>query len=485
MTKRLSRRQVLAGAGTAVGAAALAACGATPTPQIVEKVVTQVVEREVTKIVEGTAQVVKETVVVENTVVVEKEVTVAAASAERIVLRYLFDDSPGERQMAKINKVDYEELHPEVEVHPEVVGQDWEQKTLASVVAGTAQDIIIGWTENFVGFRGKGVFEDITDAVTTWPDLDDFWPAAFQEAALFDGKYYGVPYCYDPVTMEYFHKSRFDEAGMPYPNGEWTYDDLKADAIAMTKRDASGNVTQWGYNGSETSYGGGYRRAFSIIYAYGGRKYNDDMTHFMFGEPEAMEAINLLYDMEVKEGCQPTPEMKGSFNDAQLFASGQVAMTNSGPWDIATYQEMIQEAELKDQWDIFGPPTGPGGRFIWTVGNDWGIYSGSPHKEEALDLLYFLTDADRAKLVGSLGKRTPARKSAADSFVTPGRPENQIAFPEALAYAFTPPYHPTREAEIRDTIIPYWESIFITQKRTPEEAMALCVADVDKLLTEV
>jgi multiple sugar transport system substrate-binding protein len=487
-SRKLDRRTFLRSAalmgGTAVGAAALAACGATPTPQVVEKVVTSVVEKEVTKIVEGTAQVVKETVVVESTVVVEKEVTVQAAPAQKITLRYLFDDTPGERMMHKVNKVDYEEAHPDVVIQPEPVPDGFEQKVYAAVVAGTSWDILIGWTENFVGFRSKGVFQDITDTVKSWPDLDDFWPAAFNEMALFEGKYYGVPYCYDPVTMEFYHKSLFDEAGLAYPNDKWTYDDLKADAIALTKKDASGNVIQWGYDASDTYYGGGFRRAFTIIWAFGGRQFSDDFKHFMFGEKEAMDAINWLYDVEVTNGCQPTPEMKGSINDAQLFASGKAAITNTGPWDIATYQEMIQDEKLKSQWDIFGPPTGPKGRFMWTVGNDWGVWSGSKYKKEATDLLYWLTDKDRAKLIGSVGKRTPSRKSAAASFVTPGKPDNQIAFPDALSYAFTPPYHPTLSAKVRDIVIPYWESIFLTRKRTPEEAMKLCVADVDKLLAE-
>jgi hypothetical protein len=61
MTRRQALKSLLA---LGVGAAALAACGATPTPQVVEKVV----EKEVTKIVEGTPQVVKETSVVEKIV---------------------------------------------------------------------------------------------------------------------------------------------------------------------------------------------------------------------------------------------------------------------------------------------------------------------------------------------------------------------------------------------------------------------------------
>lgn len=75
---RWTRRRFLAGAGVGLAGAALAACGATPTPQVVEK--------EVTKIVQGTPEVVKETVVVAGTPQVVKEtVVVEVTQAPKVV----------------------------------------------------------------------------------------------------------------------------------------------------------------------------------------------------------------------------------------------------------------------------------------------------------------------------------------------------------------------------------------------------------------
>jgi hypothetical protein len=90
MSKRIISRRVILGLSATAGiSAVLAACGATPTPQVIEKVV----EREVTKIVEGTPQVVVETVVVQETVVVKETVQVAAPTAAAqgpIVLKMLW-----------------------------------------------------------------------------------------------------------------------------------------------------------------------------------------------------------------------------------------------------------------------------------------------------------------------------------------------------------------------------------------------------------
>jgi ABC-type glycerol-3-phosphate transport system substrate-binding protein len=101
-----------------------------------------------------------------------------------------------------------------------------------------------------------------------------------------------------------------------------------------------------------------------------------------------------------------------------------------------------------------------------------------------MDLLQFLTDKDRAKLVGTTGRRVPARKSAADSFIVSGMPDNQKAFTESLNYAVTPPVHPTQEAKIADLVSAAWESVVLTEKATPEEAMKSACAEVDKLLQQ-
>ena len=74
--RNLSRRRLLAGMGVAGAAGALAACGATPTPQVIEKVVKETVEVE--KIVEQTVEVEKVT-----TQIVEKEVVVTATPSPK------------------------------------------------------------------------------------------------------------------------------------------------------------------------------------------------------------------------------------------------------------------------------------------------------------------------------------------------------------------------------------------------------------------
>ncbi|NPV06924.1 MAG: sugar ABC transporter substrate-binding protein [Anaerolineae bacterium] len=408
-----------------------------------------------------------------------------AAPAERIVLRYTYDETPGETTWNAKIKADYEAANPGIEVRPEPSVEGWVEKTIAAMVAGTAPDILIAWGSIFASFASRGGYEDITDTVKAWPDYDDFWPNAINELGVMDGKIYAVPYCFDPVTIFYYHEKLLDEAGVPYPNDTWTYDDFMQSCIALTKKDESGKVVQWGFNGSETTSSGGLGRAMAAVWAYGGDKYNEDMTRCLLAEPEALEAINLFWRLKSEYQASPTPEQMGGMSYYQMFASGQCAMQTTGPWAITTYLEMIQDPELANQWEVGPPPSGPKGRFAVGSGNLWGLWSGGQHKPEALALLRFMTDPDRAKEVGSIANRVPARKSAADSFGDPDkRPENESVFPAALEYALPIKYHPTKDAEVSDIIATAWEEFMILEKRTPEEALTEACAKVDKLLQE-
>jgi len=461
--KGFSRRDFLRLSGVAATGAFVAAC-APAAPQTVEKTV----------VVEKTVEVEKE---------VEVEITSTPAPAEEIVLRFLYDATPDEVAWHEKTEADFEALHPNIDIQPEPTLENWREKALAAMVAGTAPDLLIAWTSNFVAFASRGAYMDITDFVKGWSDFDDFWPGGIKECTI-DGKIYAVPYCYDPVTLYFYNGILLEEEGISPPDDTWTYDDFRENVLALTKKDDDGNVVQWGFGGAEAVYTWGWKRAYPVIYAYGGRVYNDDMTHCTIAEPEALEGINLIWDLKVKHGAAPTPAMVGDMAEGQMFASGLIAYETDGPWKIGSMREMVSDPELEQRWDVGHSPWGPAGRFVWAVGNNWGIWNGTKHPDEAMELLQFLTDADRAKEVGTIAHRVPARESAADSFGDFGPPDNQGLIPQTLAYAISPPVHPTKGAEINDVLTAAWEKFMILEQGTPEEALSEAVAKVDALLAE-
>jgi ABC-type glycerol-3-phosphate transport system substrate-binding protein len=88
-----------------------------------------------------------------------------------------------------------------------------------------------------------GYFLDLSPLVASDFDLDvsDFYPAAW-DAFQWDRGVWGFPAVADILLLVY-NPAKFDEIGLPYPDGSWTLDDLAAAADFLTVKDPSGQVT--------------------------------------------------------------------------------------------------------------------------------------------------------------------------------------------------------------------------------------------------
>jgi multiple sugar transport system substrate-binding protein len=413
--------------------------------------------------------------------------TTAPQTAGKVTLRYTYDNTPGEKDLAAQVQRDYAKMQPGVTLQPEIVVDNWDQKTIAELVAGTAPDILLGYGSTFSAFASKGAFLDITEMIKGWDstyNVDDLYPVAMQELQI-KGKQYGIPYCFDPVSVFFYMKPTLDAANVAYPNDKWTYDDMQKDFVALTKKDSSGKVVQWGFNGAECIADWGYVRMYPAIWAYGGDKYNADMTKCLLDSPEALQAMTMFYNLKFKENTAPTTGDIGKLSYYQMFASGQCAMQTTGPWAISTYHDMIQDAKFKDQWDVGHSPNGPKGRFMYAAGNDWGLNKAGKNLKQAEQLLQYLTGPDVSKEVGSIGRRVPARKSAGNAFVVANsKPASQSVFPDSLQYARFEQLHPTQEAKISQILTTAWGNVILTNKGTPEQIIPDAVKQVNQLLSQ-
>src|SRR6476661_6361358 len=87
-------------------------------------------------------------------------------------------------------------------------------------------------------------FDDLikTDADRAW--LKSFYPA-FMENSQTGGKTWGIPFQRSTIVL-YYNKDAFKEAGLDPNRPPGTWKEMADYAAKLTKRDAAGNVTQWG-----------------------------------------------------------------------------------------------------------------------------------------------------------------------------------------------------------------------------------------------
>lgn len=130
----------------------------------------------------------------------------------------------------------------------------------------------------------------------------DVMGTSIEETMNIDGDYYAIPYC-NNINMVWFNKNMFDEAGVPYPQQGWTWEDFRQTAIKLTHGEGADKVYGAMMDLCEPSGGDYYwdliARQKLGAFAY----YNDDFTATTFGTPEMKESLDFFYKLSQEDGC--------------------------------------------------------------------------------------------------------------------------------------------------------------------------------------
>jgi len=403
LRRRLDRRTFLRSAAMLGGATVLAACGATPTPQVVEKVITQVVKEtsvvEVTKVVAGTPEVIKETVVV------EKQVTAAPAPQQPVTIRHGWW-IPGDMEWAKVmDRVakKFMENNPDIKVQIESSGwSDYWQRVQVQMAGGEGMDVMWMSGAYFANLMGKKGILELTPYVqrdnfdySLYITQDDFFP---------DGKTWTMPYTGWGGQLITYNMNAFDEAGVAYPTNEWTWDDWAAAAQTLTKRTGD-KVSQWGMwiqTGAEYGW-------LHYMRAQGGNWINSDHTKTTMDDPKCIAGIQWILDFMFKSKVSPNKTEQGSISQAGVtdpFYSGLTAMASEQELalDKLKTEGLPKDKNVKPQVVLF--PTPKKGDKRWYNGNTNPntIWSGSKNKEAAWKWILNLAGRDAmAALMATAG----------------------------------------------------------------------------------
>lgn len=284
-----------------------------------------------------------------------------------------------------------------------VTADDMLPKVTSALAAGTYPDVVYlfgSWAAN-IGKSDKVVDLSARVASDTSIGWDDFWPAG-QAAISPGGKVIGFPALIDNLSVVY-NKQLFDEAGLAYPSADWTWEDFRATAKALT--DPSKNVygVNWPVSGSlDTVW-----RFIPMLWQRGGQILSEDGTQAVFNSPEGVDILETLRQMSVEDGSIYLDP-----NDSKaepLFTSGHLGMFITGPWEVPVFQDANMD------WGDQVLPGVDGDHQTVAGPDNWVILDHSPERVEAsVQFLKWLTAPEQEirwmMATGSL----PVRKSIMD-----------------------------------------------------------------------
>lgn len=347
-------------------------------------------------------------------------------------LTYMMWGDPPELAVWQQIVDEFEATHPDISVSVEV--SDWSSywdRLRVMTVGGNAPDVFAMDAPIYPDWQSRGSLLDLTPYIAANPGmLDGIYPGPLAAYQLKQGTF-GLPRDFQTIVL-YYNKDMFDAAGVAYPTDDWTLDDLRAAAKALTlDNDGDGKIDQWGLSvellDMEPMWG-------PVVYGHGGKPISEDRTRTLLAEGPAVDAWAYLKGLALDDRSVMSAEDLESYG-YDGFLAGVAAMTFSGHWVVPAYND------LAFNWEVAPFPAGPAERA--TLVNSAGIVvsSATKHPDEAWEFVKFVvSEAGQSKLT-ELGFAIPVLKAVATSpvYLEQAAKGNHRVFLDALDYAHTKP----------------------------------------------
>lgn len=299
--------------------------------------------------------------------------------------------------VARFNKK-YPNVKVDVAIDPISTGWgDYVTKVFSQFNTGRPADVYGTAIEAFRAFSSRGLFLPLDDFVKENAGFSDFAPSLFEQAS-YNGQINYIPIGWNNIMINY-NRDLFDKAGVAYPkDGRWTWDEFRETAKKLTVKDASGNVTQFGYEVPNQNF-----FVLPWFFSNNTSTLNDDWSASNMLDPKVSETLQFLHDLIHVDGVSPIPGKDMMDNQ---FMAGQVAMISRGHW-------IVQAAKNnKLNMDVAVPPSKLSDTTIIGFGG-YAVSKNSANPDLAKALILELTSEETQKEEGEKGGGVPGRASAA------------------------------------------------------------------------
>lgn len=293
----------------------------------------------------------------------------------------------------------FEEKNSDIKVKLEIT--PWDQywtKLEAAATGGAMPDVFWMHANEIRKYAGGDMLMNLTDMIDDSKIVDmSKFPKDLVDIYSLDGKNYAMPKDIDTIGL-WYNKTLFDEAGVSYPDENWTWDDLL---------DASNKLTNsekgiYGYAANMNSQEGYYNYIFqnggSVIREVNGKKVSG------YDMPETQEAIQWYVDLSLDKKVSPTNTQFSDTPPVTMLQSGKVAMILAGSW---VAKEFSGYEYIAKNCDVAVLPQGKQKATIYN-GLANAVSAKTKNPEAALKFIEFLGGEEAAIIHGKSGAAMPA-----------------------------------------------------------------------------
>jgi multiple sugar transport system substrate-binding protein len=295
---------------------------------------------------------------------------------------------------------EYEKAHPNVTINLVNLNPDYTlQKLTPALQGGQPPDIAYMYGSNMPQVATSPQLVDLTQFVRQTPSYNwnDFWTGE-RAVCTVNGKIFGVPALVDNLAVVY-NKTLFQKAGLALPSPGWTWDDLVADAKALTNKSQKRFGLAFPVDGSETTVW----QYEAMLWEAGGHILSSDDKQAVFDQAGGVRALTVLQQVAPYAYLDFNPDAGRS---EQLFNSGKIGMIITGPWDLSSFPNVKYGVDfmpaftgLNDHQTIAGPDN-------WVIFNN-----GSAQVSAAEHFLAWFTSPEQVLRDSVADSHLPTRAS--------------------------------------------------------------------------
>ncbi len=225
------------------------------------------------------------------------------------------------------------------------------------------------------------------------------------------GKMYMVPLQMGVMIM-FYAKKMFDDAGVPYPKDDWTFEQFVELAKKLT---TSGTDKKYGYQAN-----GNWYRDIGWLVLTGKREFDNiiDPKKSQFAAPEIVKMLQTVaYDLPHVDKAAPNPT---DTSGALTINTGKCAMKYEGPWFLPQLNSpALRDQKKQVEFDVVRMPKGAGtGR----PHRGWGEGVAIPKTSKtdaAWDFVAYLVSEEGNKTYSEITGRIPSNLALAESWWVP------------------------------------------------------------------
>lgn len=287
---------------------------------------------------------------------------------------------------------DFEKANPDIKVKAIYAGTYQESivKALTAFKGGTPPTLAVLLSTDLFTLIDENAIVPIDSLASSAEDkkwIDGFYKG-FMENSQTEGKTWGIPFQRSTIVM-YYNKTLFKEAGLNPDKAPANWNEMVEAAKKLTKRDAAGNVSQWGVKIPSTGFG--YWMFQAMTASNDTILMNSAGTKTYFDKPGAVQALQHWVDLTTKDKVMPAGSIEWGTTPKDFLEqkAAMVWTTTGNLTNIRTNASFPFGVAMLPGIKHPGSPTGGGNFYVFNK-------TSPAEQQAAMKFIRFATEPARA-----------------------------------------------------------------------------------------